>query len=113
MATKSENPSDLLAKAEEDFKVSRNGVKTIETLIKIKSIKSVGNNERFKTLLDNSAKCLSEEHQTIKVILTIAKLYYSQSDDKTSIRWLLKYLTKLKLEVSLSESEKIGKKSYS
>jgi tetratricopeptide (TPR) repeat protein len=101
--------SDLLAKAEEDLKVSRNGVKTIERLKKIKSIKSVGNNERFKTLLDNSAKCISEEHQTNKVILTIATLYYSQSDDKTSIRWLLKYLTKLKLEVSLCKSEKIEK----
>jgi hypothetical protein len=37
MATKSENPkllSDLLAKAEKYFKVSRNGVKTIERLKK-------------------------------------------------------------------------------
>jgi tetratricopeptide (TPR) repeat protein len=112
MATKSEKKEllpELLAKAEEDFKVSQNGVKTIETLKTIKSIKSFGKNQRFKTLLDNSAKLISEEHQTIKVVLTIATLYYGQSDDKTSVRWLLKYLTKLKLEMSLCESEKIEK----
>jgi tetratricopeptide (TPR) repeat protein len=112
MATKSKIPellSDLLAKAEEDFKVSRNSVKTIETLKKIKSMKSFGNNQRFKTLLDNSTKCISEEHLTSKIIFTIATLNYSQSDDKTSIRWLLKYVTKLYHEVSFSESKNIEK----
>jgi valyl-tRNA synthetase len=100
MATKSEKSdlSELLAKAEEDFKVSQNGVTTIKTL---KQFKSVAKNQRFKTLLDSSVKLISEEQQTIKVILTIAKLYYSQSDDKTSVRWFLKYLTKLKLETLL------------
>jgi tetratricopeptide (TPR) repeat protein len=108
MATKSEKSdlSELLAKAEEDFKVSQNGVTTIKTL---KQFKSVAKNQRFKTLLDSSVKLISEEQQTIKVILTIAKLYYSQSDDKTSVRWFLKYLTKLKLETSISKSEKIEK----
>jgi tetratricopeptide (TPR) repeat protein len=107
MVTKSENNvlSELLllAKAEEDLKVSKDGVKTIETL---KKIKSVGKNQRFKTLLDNSVMLISEKQQTIRVILTIGTLYYNQSEDKTSICWLLKYLTKLKLEMSQSESEK-------
>jgi tetratricopeptide (TPR) repeat protein len=108
MATKSEKTdlSELLAKAEEDFKVSQNGMKTIETL---KELKSVGNNQRFKTLLDKSVKLICEKQQTIGVILIIGTLYYDQSDDKNSVRWFLKYLTKLKLETTLSESEKIDK----
>jgi hypothetical protein len=85
MATKSEKTdlSELLAKAEEDFKVSQNGMKTIETL---KELKSVGNNQRFKTLLDKSVKLICEKQQTIGVILIIGTLYYDQSDDKNSVR---------------------------
>jgi tetratricopeptide (TPR) repeat protein len=98
--------SELLANAEEDFKVSQNGVKTIETLKTF-----VGENQRFKTLLDDSVKLTSEEQQTLAVILTIGELYYDQSEDKTSARWFLKYLTKLKLETSFSEREKC-EKSY-
>jgi tetratricopeptide (TPR) repeat protein len=105
MATKNEKP-DLaarLSKAEEDFKASKNGLDAIETL---KTFKSVGSNQRFKALLDNSVKLISELQQTINIILTIATLYYEQSDDKTSVGWLLKYLTKVKLETSLRECEK-------
>jgi hypothetical protein len=48
--------------------------------------------------------------QTICVLsLTIGTLYYNQSEDKISVCWLLKYLTKLKLETSLTESEKNDK----
>jgi tetratricopeptide (TPR) repeat protein len=96
--------SELLANAEEVFKVSQNGVKTIETLKTF-----VGENQRVKSLLDDSVKLISKEQQTLAVILTIGTLYYNQSEDKTSVRWFLKYLTKLKLETSLCESEKIKK----
>jgi tetratricopeptide (TPR) repeat protein len=102
MATKSEEETDLpelLVNVEEDLQVSQNGVNAIETL---QTLKSVENNPRFKVLLDNSVKLISEEQQTLEVILTIGTLYYNQSDYKTSLRWFLKYLTKLKLE---SESE--------
>jgi tetratricopeptide (TPR) repeat protein len=105
MATKNEKPdfAARLSKAEEDFKASKNGLDAIETL---KTFKSVGSNQRFKALLDNSVKLISELQQTINIILTIATLYYEQSDDKTSVGWLLKYLTKVKLETSLRKCEK-------
>jgi hypothetical protein len=103
METKSDKTdlSKLLANAEKYFKVSQNGVKTIETLKTF-----VGENQRFKTLLDDSVKLISEEQQTLAVILTIGILYYDQSEDKTNVGWFLKYLTKLKLETSFSEREK-------
>jgi tetratricopeptide (TPR) repeat protein len=106
MATKREETDlpELLVKVEEDLQVSQNGVKAIETLqngVKaietLQTLKSVQNNPRFKVLLDNSVKLISEEQQTLEVILTIGTLYYNQSDDKTSLKWLLKYLTKIKL----------------
>jgi tetratricopeptide (TPR) repeat protein len=103
MATKSEETDlpELLVKVEEELQVSQNGVKAIETL---ETLKSVENNPRFKVLLDDCVKLISEEQQTLEVILTIGTLYYNQSDYKTSIRWFLKNLTKLKLE-SEHESE--------
>jgi tetratricopeptide (TPR) repeat protein len=102
MATKSEETDllELLVTVEEDLQVSQNGVKAIETL---QTLKSVENNPRFKVLLGNSVKLISEEQQTLEVILTIGTLYYNQSDYKTTIRWFLKYLTKLNLK---SESGK-------
>jgi tetratricopeptide (TPR) repeat protein len=110
MATKSEDLPDLLVKVEEDLQLSQNGVKSIETL---QTLKSVENNPRFKVLLDNSVKLISEEQQTLQVILTIGTLYYNQSEDKTSIRWFLKYLTKVKLMCQCDSEIVRNKISYS
>jgi tetratricopeptide (TPR) repeat protein len=99
MATKSEETdmSELLVKVEEDLQVSQNGVKAIKTLKTVK-FKPWIHNPRFKVLLDNSVKCLSEEQQTLEVILTIGSLYYYQSDYKTSIKWFLKSESKSESE---------------
>jgi tetratricopeptide (TPR) repeat protein len=115
MATKSDATDlpELLVKVEEDLQVSQNGVKAIETLKTFKFVQHL-NNPRYKVLLDNSVKLISEEQETLEGILTIGTLYYYQLDYKTSIRWFLKYFLKKFIveRESKGEGESESKLSY-